>query len=121
ATNLRLDRCMGNIEIANKILDECGEQAAADIPHIEMLVDSGDADRVRQVAHGLKGAAGIISARALQQIASQIEQMARAVDWEGVRARLTPLRQEADRCLAHLPMSKQLLADPKPQPPPIKG
>ncbi|MDB5324173.1 MAG: domain S-box [Phycisphaerales bacterium] len=105
-----LDRCMGNANIVGKILEEFEKQIAGDVRHIEMLVESADAARVGQVAHGLKGAAGIISAEALQQVASQIEQRARTLDWEGIRDSLTPLREEAERCLAHLPTSKRELA-----------
>jgi HPt (histidine-containing phosphotransfer) domain-containing protein len=93
------------------ILVEFEKQAVGDVRHIEMLVDAGDAVRVAQVAHSLKGAAVVLSADALRDVVAEMEQMARVVDWAGVRGRLSELKSEAERCVRFLPMSRKALAD----------
>jgi len=110
-TQRLLQRCLGNLSVAEMILKEFEKQAVGDVRHIEMLVEAGDALRVAQVAHSLKGAAVVLSADALRNVVAEVEQMARAVDWAGVRGRLPQLKSEAERCVHFLPMSRKALAD----------
>jgi PAS domain S-box-containing protein len=109
-TQMLLQRCLGNLSVAEMILEEFEKQAVGDVRHIEMLVDAGDAHRVAQVAHSLKGAAVVLSADSLRDVIAELEQMARAVDWAGVRGRLPQLKSEAERCVRFLPVSRQALA-----------
>jgi len=110
-TQLLLQRCLGNLGVAEMILTEFEKQAVGDVRHIEVLVDAGDAVRVAQVAHSLKGAAVVLAADALRDAVAELEHMARAVDWAGVRGRLPQLKSEAERCVRFLPISRQVLTD----------
>jgi HPt (histidine-containing phosphotransfer) domain-containing protein len=103
------------------ILAEFEKQAIGDVRHIEMLLDAGDAGRVAQVAHALKGAAVVLAADNLRTIVSELEQLARAADWPAMRSRLQPLREEANRCVRYLPMSRRELVDQLGSHAPAKG
>jgi two-component system sensor histidine kinase/response regulator len=104
-----LERCLGTLSVAELILTEFEKQAVSDVRHIEMLVETGDAVRLAQVAHALKGAAGILSAERLHDVVAEIEEMARAADWAGIRRQLPTLTTETDRCVKYLRISRKAL------------
>ncbi len=58
ATDLLLDRCMGDAATVALILDEFAIQAVADLAEITRLVRSGDWAGTARAAHALKGASG---------------------------------------------------------------
>jgi HPt (histidine-containing phosphotransfer) domain-containing protein len=120
-TKTLLSRCLGNLNVAEMILAEFEKQAIGDVRHIEMLLDAGDAGRVAQVAHALKGAAVVLAADHLRTIVSEMEQLARAADWPAMRSRLQPLRDEANRCVRYLPTSRRELVDQSGSRTPAKG
>jgi HPt (histidine-containing phosphotransfer) domain-containing protein len=120
-TKLLISRCLGNLGVAEMILAEFEKQAIGDVRHIEMLLDAGDAGRVAQVAHALKGAAVVLAADNLRTIVSELEQLARAADWPAMRSRLQPLREEANRCVRYLPTSRRELVDQSGSRTPAKG
>ena len=73
-----LERCMGNVETVRMILDEFEQEAVADLAKIRQHVEHGDCDETARVAHALKGAAGILAANALSDIAFSVERMGRS-------------------------------------------
>lgn len=92
-----LERCMGNIEFAERILDKFQEGFGADLAELEEGLDFADAERVASVAHRLKGASANVSAPGLRQSASIIEQLGRAGQLAEVPNHLAHLRSEWSR------------------------
>jgi HPt (histidine-containing phosphotransfer) domain-containing protein len=83
---------------ADAVLEAFLATASADLQILES--DAGNAQRVGQAAHRLSGAAGMVGAGELEQIARRIEAAARVGDCAGagllaseVRAALGRLRQ----------------------------
>lgn len=69
-------RCLGNLQLVGNVLGQLGEAVATSCAEIKTAVDQGDAARVRQLAHRLKGTAAHAGAQAMQGAASQLEQLA---------------------------------------------
>ena len=105
-----LSRCMDQASVALLVLDKFGRQLAADVERTRSSLRDGDAADLSRVSHSVKGAAGMVSARALCSIASDLEQAARACDLERAAALVRSLAAEADRCLAAIPEARAALA-----------
>ena len=88
-----LARVAGNAKLYLKLL----RQVAADAPNIkEQLATAlveGDALKVREVAHSLKGAAGNLSIIKVADAAQQLEQAAKAEDFVNMLSRLDYLEE----------------------------
>jgi signal transduction histidine kinase/DNA-binding response OmpR family regulator/HPt (histidine-containing phosphotransfer) domain-containing protein/HAMP domain-containing protein len=71
-----LRRCMGNPDLAGRLIQKFLSQATADIVEIDAAVSEQDAKRLRQVAHRLKGTAANLSAEAVRECAARLELLA---------------------------------------------
>jgi HPt (histidine-containing phosphotransfer) domain-containing protein len=98
-----LNACMGNAVAAAKVIDEFEKQMVRGIPTLEEGVRRGDARQTAELAHALKGVAGVMSAQKLRDLAAKLEQMGRAGMLEDAQRELAALRQEVQECLACLP------------------
>jgi len=108
-----LERCMKSVAIVNEVFDEFESQSVRDIEQLRQSVRDGDTTACARIAHALKGAAGVLSARALAQIASQLEQMGRAGELRDAGECIERLRSEAQRCVEYIPKAKAELSDRK--------
>jgi HPt (histidine-containing phosphotransfer) domain-containing protein len=72
-----LDRCMGNMELAERILAKLQSRFPDDITELDAALQSRDAGLVASIAHRLKGAAANVAAHQLQDCAATIEESAR--------------------------------------------
>jgi HPt (histidine-containing phosphotransfer) domain-containing protein len=104
------ERCMGNIDVATLLLDKFEQQMHGDIQEIEQGLASHDAGQIARTAHALKGAAGALSAKAVQEVAVRIEHAARAGALDRVSTSIADLQSEVDRFLAYLPAARASLA-----------
>lgn len=101
-----LERCMGNLEFAERILGKFQQRAGNDLEELEKLLELHDAERLARVAHRFKGSAANVSAEGLRRIAEQIEESGRAGRLADVPAQIMQLRREWVRyvdCSASLP------------------
>jgi HPt (histidine-containing phosphotransfer) domain-containing protein len=73
-------RCMGSIELVEKLIKRFDERFETDAREIERSIRSSDASSAARLAHRLKGAAANISAPALQASLQRVENCARAGD-----------------------------------------
>ena len=64
---------------------------------IQRAVDADQADGIAKEAHGLKGISGNIGAMKLAELCSQIEQVGKSKDLEGMESQLDSLQQEFAR------------------------
>lgn len=92
-----LDRCLGNIEFAERVLTKFQSRFDADLMELEQALDAKDADAVARVAHRLKGASATAAAGGIRHQAAEIEDLARKHDVNEVPNRLRELRNECSR------------------------
>jgi CheY-like chemotaxis protein len=106
-----LARCMQSASVVSEVLNEFEAQAGTDLARLEQSVSSGDSEKTARIAHALKGAAGVLSAQALTQIAAELEQMARAGNLQHVEQPMGRLRLELQRCVEHIPKVRAEISD----------
>jgi PAS domain S-box-containing protein len=75
-----LERLMGDRKLARKLVDSFVHDVPAKLANLDDLVHAADSAGIRAVAHALKGAAANLSARALKELAMQLQQAADAND-----------------------------------------
>ncbi|EMI57158.1 two-component hybrid sensor and regulator [Rhodopirellula sallentina SM41] len=107
--NSMLSRCFGNLEFACSLLDELESTGLQRVEDIRVPALEQDASGMAGAAHSLKGAAGILCAEALQDIAARIEQAGRESELDNVDTMLAELSSEMRRCLDYLPILKEEL------------
>jgi HPt (histidine-containing phosphotransfer) domain-containing protein len=79
-----LARCLGKWELAQRVLTRFRNQLLNDLTVLQQAVTAGDAVVIAKVAHRIKGAAANVSARDLRQRAAELEDVARASEWEQI-------------------------------------
>lgn len=67
-----MNRCMGNIDFACRVLQILSERCSADIEGLEQAAASSDFDRVYHISHRLKGAFANASAKNMSQLADKV-------------------------------------------------
>jgi signal transduction histidine kinase/DNA-binding response OmpR family regulator len=97
-----LERCMGNLQLAERIIDKFRGLGADELVQIEKSINEGNAERTASLAHSFKGVTANLSANALREVATHLEAMARAERMNEGPACLTQLKNEWDRFLEHL-------------------
>jgi HPt (histidine-containing phosphotransfer) domain-containing protein len=68
-----LHRCMGNHDLAHRVVQKFLIQAEADTKEIQTAIQGQDSSKLRLVAHRLKGSAANVSAESVRGIASRLE------------------------------------------------
>jgi HPt (histidine-containing phosphotransfer) domain-containing protein len=86
-------RCMGRIELAERLLASFDQRFPVEIAEIERCLLAGDAASAARLTHQLKGASGNVSAVGLHAVTSQIEQSVRLGNLDDAQARLVDARQ----------------------------
>ena len=92
-----LARCLGNVEIAERVLTKFQDRFRVDLTELEQGLQQQDAAAVAQAAHRIKGASANVSAPALYALASDIEQAARTERLADVPEDAQQLRTEWTR------------------------
>jgi CheY-like chemotaxis protein/HPt (histidine-containing phosphotransfer) domain-containing protein len=72
-----LHRCMGRQDLARRLIQIFLIQASADMQELETAIREPDAQRLRMIAHRIKGSAANISAEAVRESASRLEALGR--------------------------------------------
>ncbi len=97
-----LQRCMGRQDFADRILQKFRQKALQDVQALREHFKATDAQKIAFVAHGLKGAAANVSAEALREAASALEQAGKAADFSRMEALLASVEAEVRRCEEYL-------------------
>jgi len=95
--NELIDRCLGNIELAERLLRRFEDLLEADLDVISQAASAADVELVCQIAHRIKGASANVAAPALVKVAEEIETAAKDADFETIWSRLPVLAAERDR------------------------
>jgi len=89
-----VQRCLGNLALAERLLAKFQDRFEADLKELEKLVLARRGGEVAQVAHRMKGAAASMSASRLRELAARIEALGRADHNEDAISCLEQLRRE---------------------------
>jgi HPt (histidine-containing phosphotransfer) domain-containing protein len=89
-----LNRCLGNLDFAERILTKFQSRSGDDIEEIERAIAAEDVDAVAAIAHRLKGASATAAANGICSRASEIEELARRRVIAEIPPRLQALRSE---------------------------
>lgn len=100
---------IGNIAFANTLLDELESYGRKQVNSIEASLADERLEEAEESAHSLKGAAGIIGAQLLRDLATQIELACRAGDAMKAKSANRFLLCEIDRCVNYIPALRMLL------------
>ena len=99
-TNILLAHCLGNVSFALTLLDELESSGNQQVDAIIRHAANGDPLAAAQVAHSLRGAAGILGAEPLREMATDIEVAGGDAAPSILLGMAHDLRGEMDRCLA---------------------
>jgi len=102
-----LARCFGNLEFAESLLSELESTGQERVEEIRRSATKRNADATADAAHALKGAAGILCAESVQELAAKIEQAGRTSDTENTDIVLDALAAEMKRCLDYMPQLRK--------------
>lgn len=95
-----LDRCMGNLDLAQRLLEKFERWLPEELAELEQALALDDPERVAQVAHRIKGSSASISAQGLQRAASEIVDLSRGGRLAEVPSRVDDLRCHWARYIA---------------------
>ncbi len=94
-----LERCLGDMEFLVETLASFEQETSTYIDRLETGAAQGDARSVAESAHAIKGAASMVSAESLRQVAGELETLGRAADVAAAAKRTPALREEFERCV----------------------
>jgi len=92
-----LDRVQDDIELLLELFDIFQEDFQVKLPQLKAACQTANAEEIRNLAHSIKGAAGNISAREIQQTCLAIEKKGAEGDMNGLMPLLTGLDQQFKR------------------------
>ncbi len=98
-----LARCLGSFDFALSMLDELESSSGERLEEIRRAAQQQDAGATADVAHSLKGVAGILCATSVQQAAAQVETTARAGTLSEIGSLVDDMIRELHQCLESLP------------------
>jgi HPt (histidine-containing phosphotransfer) domain-containing protein len=92
-----VDRCLGNLDFLERVLDTFCTDFTRQLCELDHWVQQFDSPRVASIAHKMKGAAANIAAERLADCSATIEQLARQQRSDEIPVRLRGLKEEWER------------------------
>jgi len=92
----RLERMVG-VQVLGEVLDLYFENAPKRVAAVRAGLGSEDLEAAALALHDLKSSAGMLGVSGLQQLAEEMERLARQNDADGLRARVEPLEAAVAR------------------------
>lgn len=92
-----LDRCLGQIDFAESLLNKLGVESHRYLEKIETAMREEDFEAVAETAHALRGAAGIVCASGLRNLAGSIEDSVNTQISDDLVSKVASLRSEIER------------------------
>lgn len=90
-------RCLGNLNLVERVLAKFATQLDADLAALEQAVQEGDVDSAALVAHRIKGMSANVEARDLFHSAMAIEKLAKEACVEAMPEQLARLHSDRER------------------------
>jgi HPt (histidine-containing phosphotransfer) domain-containing protein len=97
-----VNRCMGNIELAQRVLDKFRQRLPEDLAELDEALRLGDLEKLARTAHRIRGSSATMSAEGLTSAAAGVEDAGRQGRATDVPLCIERLRDEW-RKLAELP------------------
>lgn len=94
-----LDRCLGNQELAGRVLDKLADTLAQEQTRLNAALATSDFEQLVNVAHRLKGTAANTGAEALCQAAERLEAIAQRGDQTTAKQAIRVLDVNVQRVL----------------------
>ena len=89
-----VERCMGNLEFAERVLGRFQERFGEDLAALEAEVTEQRSEEIARLAHRIKGASANVAAPGLCTQASTVEELARASQVGEIPPHLDQLKAE---------------------------
>jgi CheY-like chemotaxis protein/HPt (histidine-containing phosphotransfer) domain-containing protein len=105
-------RCLGNLSLVSRLLNEFEREIGAQVTRVEQAVGAGDAAQIAAASHSLKGSAANLSADDLASQAAALEAAARRGAAIDAAESCPRLRYQFERCLRALPQIRDALNTP---------
>ena len=90
-------RCMGKIELVERILGCFHDSIETEMDRLEAAVRAADATSIEAQAHRIKGSCRTVSAKGLEQFAERLENAAGTGDTRAVADLLGEMQSECER------------------------
>jgi HPt (histidine-containing phosphotransfer) domain-containing protein len=97
-----VNRCMGNIELAQRVLEKFRQRLPEELAELEEALKLGDMEKLARTAHRIRGSSATMSAEGLTSAAAGVEDAGRQGRATDVRRCIERLRDEWKR-LVELP------------------
>ena len=105
-----ISRCMGNLAFAEELLADFEADLPRRMEEVTSRIAQGNAKDAGEVAHSLKGAAGIVGAEAVQRIAAAMEETGKSGKLQDVTILLDELHAATRQFLEVVPAVASKLA-----------
>ena len=92
-----LARCLGNVEIAERVLNKFSDRFGSDLCDLQRGLTGPNLELISQAAHRIKGSSANVSAHRLCDLATEIEQLARLEQTEEISRYVEELHREWER------------------------
>jgi HPt (histidine-containing phosphotransfer) domain-containing protein len=89
-----LARCMGQVKLAQRVVDTFVKQLNEDIPQLVADIRDGRLEEASRLAHRIKGASANVAAEALRADAESLEQLLRDGRQDDARGSLANLETD---------------------------
>ncbi len=91
-----LERCMGNLEFAERVLAKFQGRFSGQLDELESALADEDVEQIVLLAHRLKGESASVAASGLRDRAEEIEKLGRSHQVSEISSSLQQLRSEWD-------------------------
>jgi HPt (histidine-containing phosphotransfer) domain-containing protein len=92
-----VNRCMGNIELAQRVLEKFRQRFPEDLAELEEALTLGDMEKLARTAHRIRGSSATMSAEGLAEAAASVEHAGREGRQADVSLGMERLRDEWKR------------------------
>ncbi|RKX27106.1 MAG: hypothetical protein DRP45_01865 [Candidatus Zixiibacteriota bacterium] len=99
----------GDVDLLKELIDLFNEQSKELLKNIEQAIEAGDAERLRNAAHTIRGALGNVGGVAAHEIGSELEQMGDQGDLKNAHEVFTRLRTEVSAFVNETATSERLM------------
>lgn len=106
-TEKLFDRCMESVDFAETLIDELAKNCVEYVRKIDEYRQTDDIQAISETAHALKGAASIVCAPGLMDVARAIEDLGFEPGERPLESLVVELQSEVDRFQAYLPVARK--------------
>ncbi len=100
------ERLEGDEQMIKMVLEMFKQESSSILSAIEAAVASSDPEGAGKLGHSLKGSAGNVGARALQEVSAAFEESGKSGDIEKLKSRLTDLQETHRRTMQAIELQK---------------